>query len=205
MPDRVIPNCDGTVTVSVDYSHWRSQLRRTAIRLLENEHAWRYRENTDSFELVDTDLEGLESMDQFRILGGIGLELLAKAVCLKRKIDILQLQSQAACKSHYAMFLVHADDNPWLQSMFARYKVHTVADLKTRSFGECIRFLHSDLQRSPVDSVPNSDEIIKSLDRWRAFNRNFDCHILHSIRAMEEYEVKLPNALNGLLTIYAGS
>jgi hypothetical protein len=88
--------------------------------------------------------------------------------------------------------------------MFARYNVHTIADLRTRAFGDCIRALQSDLRRSPVESVPDIKAILESLDRWRSFNRNMDCHLLHSVLVMDEYEVKLPNALNGLLRIYAG-
>jgi hypothetical protein len=201
MPYHVLTNPDGTGAVALDYSDWCAELRQTAIAILQNQHAWRYRQDMDCFELVDADLEGLNSMDQFRVLGGIGLELLTKAVCLKRRIDILRLQTEAVRKSYYAMYLVHADKNPWLQTMFARYRVRTVADLRTCSFGDCI----GALQRSTVASGPKVDALMKSLDRWRAFNRNMDCHILHPILAMEEYEVKLPSAINGLLRIYAES
>ncbi|MCM3527862.1 hypothetical protein M4D56_01970 [Cytobacillus oceanisediminis] len=183
-----------------DISEWHEDLKYLAIRLVKDEGIWKYDGQNESF-IVENDMEGLKLPQRFKIISNVGLEILTKAVCIKRSIDIFRPQNATVNQnSPFGVAGVVASKNPWLQSMVQTHGYQHLGDINTIEFYQCINLLKNNLQQAVT--LKNYDKLMDDINEWRKFHRNTEVHLSLPLMFTNEYENTLRELYNGLLEIY---
>lgn len=199
MKDKWIRSDD---SYKMDLSLYYKQLMDSAIELVMDEDFWDYDDKIMQFKLIN-DMECVSNAKKFKVISNVGLELLVKAVCVKREIDIFKsVNEDIKYNSIFSILKIDCANNTWLKSIFVKYDYEFLSDINTCTFRDCLTKLEVDLLNKPSIALTDAKSFIDSIDKIRKYHRNIECHIFINLNVPEIYEKDMLNAYNQLLTLY---